>query len=120
MQVIIYFLFLLVPLDSCYLSHVMRKPVLAICGQQRRRSACASAQSDQRLCYSLLRRIIPPVSTVKLSSLYLVSTAVQSGLSFTWSETPKTGFFVKRLIYAYGSSCIIFHATKTLKKQSKS
>ena len=26
-----------------------------ICEQQRRRSACASAQSDQRLCFSLLR-----------------------------------------------------------------
>ena len=36
---------------GCY---VMRKPVYAICEQQRRRSACASAQSDQRLCYSLL------------------------------------------------------------------
>ena len=31
----------------------MRKPVFAICEQQRRRSACASAQSDQRLCCSL-------------------------------------------------------------------
>ena len=31
----------------------MRKPVYAICKQQCRRSACASAQSDQRLCYSL-------------------------------------------------------------------
>ena len=36
-------------------SHVMRIPVLAICEQQRRRSACASAQSDQHLCCSLLR-----------------------------------------------------------------
>ena len=27
-----------------------------ICGQQRRRSACANAQSDQRLCYSLFRQ----------------------------------------------------------------
>ena len=36
-----------------YLSHVMRKTVYAICEQQRRRSACASAQSDQRLCCSL-------------------------------------------------------------------
>ena len=36
-------------------SHIMRKPVFAICEQQRRRSACASAQSDQCLCYSLLR-----------------------------------------------------------------
>ena len=38
-----------------YLSYVMRKPVLAICEQQRRRSACASAQSDQRLYCLLLR-----------------------------------------------------------------
>ena len=36
-----------------HLSHVMRKPVLAICEQQRRRSACASAQSDPHLCCSL-------------------------------------------------------------------
>ena len=35
------------------MSHVMRKPVYAICEQQRRRSACASVQSDQRLCCSL-------------------------------------------------------------------
>ena len=38
-----------------YMSHVMRKPVRAICKQQRRRSACTSAQSDQRLCCSLPR-----------------------------------------------------------------
>ena len=37
------------------LSHVMRKPVFAICKQQRRRSAWASAQSDLRLCCSLPR-----------------------------------------------------------------
>ena len=36
-----------------YLSHVMRKPVYAICEQQRHGSACASAQSDQHLCCSL-------------------------------------------------------------------
>ena len=39
----------IVSLYNHYLSHVMRKPVYAICKQQRRRSACASAQSDQRL-----------------------------------------------------------------------
>ena len=38
------------------MSHVMRKPVYAICEQQRRRSACASAQSDQGLSYSLPRQ----------------------------------------------------------------
>ena len=42
-------------LQARTLSHVMRKPVYAICEQQRRRSACASAQSDQHLCCSLPR-----------------------------------------------------------------
>ena len=37
------------------MSHVMRKAVYGVCEQQRRRSACASAQSDQRLCCSLPR-----------------------------------------------------------------
>ena len=54
-----------------HLSHVMRKPVLAICEQQRCRSACASDQSVK--------------STV--SRLYLVSVAQQAGLSLTWSES---------------------------------
>ena len=35
------------------MSHVIRNPVYAICEQQRCRSACASAQSDQHLCCSL-------------------------------------------------------------------
>ena len=34
----------------------MRNVSYAICEQQRRRSACASAQSDQRLCRSLRRQ----------------------------------------------------------------
>ena len=39
-----------------YLSLVIRKPVFALWEQQRRRSACTSAQSDQHLCCSLLRQ----------------------------------------------------------------
>ena len=35
------------------MGHIMRKPVYGICEQQRRRSACTSAQSDQPLCCSL-------------------------------------------------------------------
>ena len=35
------------------MGHIMRKPVFVICEQQRRRSACASTQSGQRLCCSL-------------------------------------------------------------------
>ena len=55
----------IVSLYNHYLSHVMRKPVYAICKQQRRRSACASAQSDQRICCC----IISLVSISKISSL---------------------------------------------------
>ena len=37
--------------DLCVqMSHIMRKHVYAICKQQRHRSACASAQSDECLC----------------------------------------------------------------------
>ena len=32
---------------------IMRKPVFVICEQQKRRSACASTQSDQGICCSL-------------------------------------------------------------------
>ena len=47
------------------------KTYFAICEQQRRRSACASAQSDQRLCYSLLRYYNTPgfyTKTIQVSS----------------------------------------------------
>ena len=43
------------PVLDLHLSRVMRTPVYAICEQQRRRSACASAQSDQHLCCLLPR-----------------------------------------------------------------
>ena len=80
----------------------MRKPVLAICVQQRCRSACASEQSDQHLCFSLLS-IIPLVSISKISRLQLVSVAEQAGLSLPWSQTLKTGFVVTRLNWAASS-----------------
>ena len=46
---------LFMPFANNSLSHVMRKSVYDICEQQRRRSAYASAQSDQHLCFSLPR-----------------------------------------------------------------
>ena len=42
---------------------------------------------------------IPPVSISEISSLYLVSVAEQPGFSLTWSQTPKTGFLMTRLIF---------------------
>ena len=44
------------PKNCCYypyMSHIMRKPVYAICEQQSHKSACTSVQSDQHLCCSL-------------------------------------------------------------------
>ena len=43
---------LLIQIFKYLMSHVIRKPIYAICEQQRRRSACMSAQSDNP-CYSL-------------------------------------------------------------------
>ena len=51
--------------QNYHMSHVVRKPVFAICEQQRRRSACESAQSDQRLCFRCLDSIISKLSKSK-------------------------------------------------------
>ena len=40
-----------------------------------------------------LDSIIPMLANSKISRLQLVSVTVQTGLSLTWSQTPKTGFF---------------------------
>ena len=76
------------------MSRIMRKPVYAICEQQRRRSACTSAQSDQHLCFCCLDSIISLVSISEISSLLLASVAAQAGLSLTRSKIAKTGFLV--------------------------
>ena len=67
-----------------------------VCEQQRCRPACASAQSDQRLCFRLLESIISKLATSGFSIFYVVSVAEQAGLSLALSETPKTGFDTSR------------------------
>ena len=49
-----------------------------------------------------LDRIISLVSVLAISRLQLASVDEQSGLSLTWSKTPKTGFLVTRLINSSG------------------
>ena len=66
----------------------MRKPVCAICEQQRCTSVCASAQSDQHLFVRCIDNIISLVSISEISSFSLASVAEQAGLSLTWSKTP--------------------------------
>ena len=84
------------------MSHVMRKPVYAICEQQRRRSA-HSFSLISVFVIRYLDSIIPLVSISIISSLYLASLAVLASLSLTWSRTPKTGLLVTwlRLLSLY-------------------
>ena len=65
----------------------MRKPVYAICEQERRRSACASA-----FVIHCLDRIIPLFAIAEISRLKLVSVAEQAGLSLNWAQTPEDRF----------------------------
>ena len=60
--------------------------------QQRRRSDCASAQSDQQLFVRCLNSIISLDSIDEISRLYLASEAAQAGLCVAWSETPENTF----------------------------
>ena len=71
-----------------------------VCEQQRCRPACASAQSDQRLKFVIRfwESTISKLATSEMSIFYLVSVAVETGLSLTLSETPTTGFLATRPI----------------------
>ena len=66
--------------------------------QHMHRPACTSAQSDQRLCYSLLESIISKFATSAISIFYLVSVAEETGLKLALSETPNRGFLATRPI----------------------
>ena len=70
----------------------MRKPVYAICEQQRFRSDCASTQSGQHFFVHCFDSLIPIVAKPKVSIPSLVSVAEQSGLSLTWSHTTEDRF----------------------------
>ena len=61
--------------------------------------------------------IIPLVSILEMSNLYLASVAEQAGLSQPWSQTPKTGFLVSRLKQTWGQLLwnVIHYITITLK-----
>ena len=95
----------------------MRKPVYAICEQQRPRhekmSYANNKGADQpahprslisAFVVRCLDSIIPLVSISKILSLYLASVAAQAGLCLTWSQIPKTGFVVTWLISSFSVS----------------
>ena len=57
------------------------------------------------VCY--LDNIILILAKSVISSIYLASVAAQAGLSLPWSQVPKTGFLVTRLIYS-GESEVLY------------
>ena len=75
----------------------MRKPVYAICEQQRRSSACSSAQFDQHLCCSLPRYY-------DISSFYIGNFMTLASF-FSWADqfesylvaNPEVRFLVTKL-----------------------
>ena len=66
-----------------------------VCEQRRRRPACASAQTDQRLCYSLILKyhnFYSRLATSEISIFLLVSVAEETGSSLALSQTPEDRF----------------------------
>ena len=61
------------------------------------RTTKAQISLRMRLCVRCLS-MIPLVSISELSSLHLSLEVGQAGLNLPWSQTPKTGFRVTRLI----------------------
>ena len=84
-----------------------RNSAIGVCKQQRRRPACAYAQSDQRLSRSLisafaihkLNSIVSKLAPSENSLFYLVSVAEKAGFCMILSETLKTGFVASMPIY---------------------
>ena len=83
------------------MSHVMRKPVKPYSNNKGADQPAHPCNLISAFVVRGLDSVIPLVSMSKISSLYLTSVAAQAGFCLTWSETPKTGFLVTRLISLY-------------------
>ena len=80
----------------------MRKPDFCLCenkGADQLRSNC---EADQHLCFRYTDSTICLLPYSEISSFQESSVTVQADLCRSWSETPKTGFLVSRLIYIPG------------------
>ena len=79
---------------------VVRKPAFCICENKDADQLRSNCAADKRLCFRYTDNTIPLPPKSEISSLYTSSVAVQPGLCWAWSETPKTGFFTTRLNYS--------------------
>ena len=76
----------------------MRRPDFCICENKDADQLRGNREADQRLCFRYIDSTIPLLPKSEISSFQLSSVAVQPGLCRTWSEIPKTGFLITRLI----------------------
>ena len=76
----------------------MRKPYICICKNKDADQLGGNREADQRLCFRHTDSTIPLLSKSEISHLLPSCVPVQPGLCGTWSETPKTGFLITRLI----------------------
>ena len=76
----------------------MRKPVLPYANNKGADQPAHLRSLISAFVVRYLDSIIPILAKSKISRLQLVSVVEQAGLSLTWSETPKTGFLVTRLM----------------------
>ena len=86
---------------------------LGVCEQHRRRPACASAQSDQRLFFCFLESIICKLAAGEISIFKLVSLAEETGLKHSLSKhpspppLPRKQFFSQRGPYDTKQSSVV-------------
>ena len=81
----------------------MRKSDFCTCENKGADQLRGNGEADQRLCFRYTDSTISllPLYTKFQASSHILCpgyVAVQPGLSRTWSETPKTGFLIKRLL----------------------
>ena len=84
-----------------HMGHVARKANCVACEQQSRRPDCSAAQSDQRLCYSLLGKYN---FIATFCNLYFSNILVSFCSLIDWFESyldgiPETGFLAPGPIY---------------------
>ena len=77
------------------------KPVFEGLRTTQAQTTLGIAQSDQRLCYSLIGKFHIKTCYKQISIISLVSVAEETGLSLSSSETPKTGFITSRPTYEH-------------------
>ena len=75
---------------------VATKPDYVACEQQKCRPACASAQTDQRLCCSLSGKYNGKACYMQNINIPASLVAQQVGFSLTLSQTPNTCFLATR------------------------